>query len=77
MGLANETAADDELHATANKRAADLAAGPRRAIALTKQLLRQAADADLASMLEQEALAQGIAAVTEDHLSRRAAFLAR
>jgi 2-(1,2-epoxy-1,2-dihydrophenyl)acetyl-CoA isomerase len=77
LGLANETAADDELHATANKRAADLAAGPRRAIALTKQLLRQAADADLASMLEQEALAQGIAAVTEDHLSRRAAFLAR
>ena len=76
-GLANETAADDELQATATQRANDLAAGPRRAFALTKQLLTRAADADLGSMLEQEALAQGIAAATEDHISRRTAFLER
>src|SRR5262249_53907019 len=46
-GLATETATDDALHATATRRAADLAAGPRRAFALTKQLLVRAADAEL------------------------------
>lgn len=76
-GLANETVADDELRATALQRATDLAAGPSRAFALTKQLLSRATDADLGSMLEQEALAQGVAAATEDHISRRTAFLER
>ena len=77
LGLANETVADDELRTTATQRAADLAAGPSQAFALTKQLLVRAADADLSSMLEQEALAQGIAAATEDHVDRRTTFLDR
>ena len=77
LGLANEVVADGDLQTVVAKRAAELAAGPDKAFALTKQLLVRAADAHLATMLAQEALSQGVAAATTEHIERRAAFLSR
>jgi 2-(1,2-epoxy-1,2-dihydrophenyl)acetyl-CoA isomerase len=77
LGLANEVVPDAELRAKAAALAAELAAGPGTAFALTKRLLVTAADTDLSTVLEQEALAQGVAAATDEHLRRRTAFLER
>ncbi len=77
LGLANRAVPDADLRALAAERAAELADGPTAAFALTKQLLVRAASADLPAMLEQEALAQGVAASNPEHVARRTAFLRR
>lgn len=75
LGLATRTVADAELPAAAADEAATLAAGPAKALALTKRLLRSAAELPLERVLEREALSQGIAAGHQDHVTRRTAFL--
>lgn len=75
LGLATRIVEDTELAETAANEAADLAAGPAKALALTKRLLRSAAELPLEQVLEREALAQGSAASHEDHVTRRSAFL--
>lgn len=75
LGLATRVVEDTELARTAGNEAADLAAGPTKALALTKRLLHSAAELPLEQVLEREALGQGVAASHDDHLRRRSAFL--
>jgi 2-(1,2-epoxy-1,2-dihydrophenyl)acetyl-CoA isomerase len=65
----------DKLAARTAERAAGLAAGPTRALALTKRLLADVATTPLAEQLEREADAQVEAAATEDFREGVAAFL--
>lgn len=75
LGLATRVVEDTELAEVAADEAADLAAGPGKALALTKRLLRDAAELPLEQALEREALSQGVAAKHEEHVTRRTAFL--
>ena len=77
LGLANAVVAPERLLEEALDRATALAAGPRRAFALTKRALREAEQGSLDDALEREAEFQGIAGRDREHLERRAAFLAR
>lgn len=74
LGLVNEVVADDQVETAAQRRAAQLAAGPSYALALTKRLMVHAAAQDPGHMLELEARAQGAAAATEEHAEGVAAF---
>ena len=76
LGLATEVVVAEALSERARDRAAELAAGPRLAQALTKRLLRSAQVDDLATTMALEARSQGTAALGEDHLRLRTAFLA-
>ncbi|GAA4910486.1 short chain enoyl-CoA hydratase /enoyl-CoA hydratase [Actinomycetospora succinea] len=75
LGLATRVVDDAELAATAASEAAALAAGPTTSLALTKRLLRAAADLPLDAVLDREALGQGVAAQQHEHVARRTAFL--
>lgn len=77
LGLVTRVVGDAELAETAAHEAAELAAGPAKTLALTKQLLREAAQLPFEQVLEREALAQGIAAGHDDHVTRRSAFLSK
>ena len=66
LGLVNRVVADGELDKTAREWAARLAAGPTRALALTKQLVNASLDADRATAFAAEAAAQEINMTTED-----------
>lgn len=77
LGLANAVVEPGLLIEEALERAASLAAGPRLAFALTKRTLREAEHGRLDEALDREAEFQGIAGSDQEHLDRRAAFLAR
>lgn len=66
LGLVNRVVADGELDKTAREWAARLAAGPTRALALTKQLVNASLDTDRATAFATEAAAQEINMTTED-----------
>jgi 2-(1,2-epoxy-1,2-dihydrophenyl)acetyl-CoA isomerase len=74
-GLAERVVPADELPAAAAELAAQLAAMPTRALAMTKRLLEQAPHATLAEQLEAEAGFQAEAAATEDFAEGVRAFL--
>jgi 2-(1,2-epoxy-1,2-dihydrophenyl)acetyl-CoA isomerase len=69
-GLVDEVVEPDRL----GERAAELAAGPTRALAQTKRLLDHAATATLEEQLEREAQVQAAAARTADFAEGVAAF---
>lgn len=73
-GLVAEVVEADAFPARVAERAAELAAGPTRAVALTKRLYDAAATSTLEEQLEQEAAAQSEAAQTEDFREGVAAF---
>ena len=73
-GLVSEVVEADAFAARVAERAAELAAGPTRAIALTKRLYDQAATSTLEAQLEREAEAQVEAAQTEDFREGVSAF---
>jgi 2-(1,2-epoxy-1,2-dihydrophenyl)acetyl-CoA isomerase len=73
-GLVSEVVEAESLAARVAERAAELAAGPTRAIALTKRLYDDAATATLEQQLEREAEAQAEAAQTNDFREGVAAF---
>jgi 2-(1,2-epoxy-1,2-dihydrophenyl)acetyl-CoA isomerase len=73
-GLVSEVVEADSFSARVEERAAELAAAPTRAIALTKRLYDEAATATLEEQLEREALAQAEAAQTDDFREGVAAF---
>jgi 2-(1,2-epoxy-1,2-dihydrophenyl)acetyl-CoA isomerase len=73
-GIVSEVVEADAFGARVTERAAELAAGPTRAIALTKRLYDEAATATLEEQLEREAVAQAEAAQTEDFREGVAAF---
>ena len=73
-GLVSEVVEADAFPARVAERAAELAAAPTRAIALTKRLYDEAAAATLEAQLEREAAAQAEAAQTNDFREGVAAF---
>jgi 2-(1,2-epoxy-1,2-dihydrophenyl)acetyl-CoA isomerase len=73
-GIVSEVVEAESFAARVAERAAELAAGPTRAIALTKQLYDTAATATLEEQLEREAEAQAEAAQTADFREGVAAF---
>jgi 2-(1,2-epoxy-1,2-dihydrophenyl)acetyl-CoA isomerase len=73
-GLVSEVIEADSFTARVAERAAELAAAPTRAIALTKRLYDEAATATLEEQLEREAAAQAEAAQTDDFREGVAAF---
>jgi 2-(1,2-epoxy-1,2-dihydrophenyl)acetyl-CoA isomerase len=73
-GIVSEVVEADSFPARVAERAAELAAGPTRAIALTKRLYDEAATSTLEEQLEREAAAQAEAAQTADFREGVAAF---
>jgi 2-(1,2-epoxy-1,2-dihydrophenyl)acetyl-CoA isomerase len=73
-GLVSEVVEADAFAARMTERAAQLAAAPTRAIALTKRLYDEAATSTLEDQLEREAAAQAEAAQTDDFREGVAAF---
>jgi 2-(1,2-epoxy-1,2-dihydrophenyl)acetyl-CoA isomerase len=73
-GLVSQVVEADSFAARVAERAAELAAAPTRAIALTKRLYDTAAIATLEEQLEREAEAQAEAAQTEDFREGVTAF---
>jgi 2-(1,2-epoxy-1,2-dihydrophenyl)acetyl-CoA isomerase len=74
-GLVSEVVEADAFEARIAERAAELAAGPTRAIALTKRLFDEAGTNTLEQQLELEAELQTEAAQTEDFREGVAAFV--
>ncbi len=74
-GLVSEVVEADALLARTQERAAELAALPTRAIAMTKRLFERAASSRLDDQLELEAQIQLAATRTEDFAEGVAAFL--
>ncbi|MFI7383360.1 enoyl-CoA hydratase/isomerase family protein [Streptomyces sp. NPDC049813] len=77
LGLVNRAVPDAELEATARHWARRLAAGPTRALALTKQLLNAALDTDRGTAFAAEAAAQELNMATHDAREGVAAFRER
>jgi enoyl-CoA hydratase len=77
MGLANRLVEDAELASTAAGLAATIAANAPRAVRATKRALRIALDADLATVLEVEGLAQAATQESDDAAEGWAAFRER
>lgn len=77
FGLVNRVVADAELSGTARMWAERLAAGPTRALALTKQLVNASLEADRAAAFAAEAAAQEINATTADAAEGVLAFTER
>jgi 2-(1,2-epoxy-1,2-dihydrophenyl)acetyl-CoA isomerase len=75
LGLVNKVVPPDALVGEANALAAKIASLPARAIGLTKRLLNQSLNNDLAAQLEAEAFAQETAGRTEDHYEGVVAFI--
>ncbi len=77
VGLLTEVVARDEFEHRWREVARDLAAGPTRAFALTKQLVHAASERSLDEQLDDEVDAQSAAGRTSDHLEGVQAFLAK
>ncbi|MFI0964008.1 enoyl-CoA hydratase/isomerase family protein [Streptomyces sp. NPDC021080] len=77
IGLVNKVVAPDELEKTARAWAERLAAGPTRALALTKQLVNASLDADRGTAFAAEAAAQEINMTTADAAEGVASFVDR
>lgn len=73
-GIVNQVVADDELADEAAVLAERLAAGPTRALGLTKRAFNRALLPDLEGILDYEAHLQEIAGSTQDHAEGLAAF---
>jgi 2-(1,2-epoxy-1,2-dihydrophenyl)acetyl-CoA isomerase len=73
-GLAYRCVPADELDATAQELAARLAAGPTRALGLSKQLLNRSFETDLERALEREGAFQALAATSRDLAEGMASF---
>lgn len=76
-GISGEIVEAAQVVPTAQRIAADLAAGPTVAYAESKRLLAQGMDRPLADVLEEEARGQVACGATDDHAAAVKAFLAR
>lgn len=74
-GLANRVVPHDELIATAQTWARRLAQGPTLALSMTKRMVNNEWQMDLASALEAEAQAQALLLMADDHRIFYEAFL--
>ncbi|MGW0943936.1 enoyl-CoA hydratase/isomerase family protein [Streptomyces sp. NPDC002623] len=77
LGLVNRVVPDGDLDKTAREWAARLAAGPTRALALTKQLVNASLDTDRTTAFAAEATAQEINMTTTDAREGVASFTER
>ncbi|MFE2299578.1 enoyl-CoA hydratase/isomerase family protein [Streptomyces sp. NPDC059445] len=77
IGLVNRVVPAEELEKTARAWAERLAAGPTRALALTKQLVNASLDSDRATAFAAEAAAQEINMTTADANEGVASFVER
>ncbi|MBX7549720.1 enoyl-CoA hydratase/isomerase family protein [Streptomyces sp. tea 10] len=77
LGLVNRVVPDGDLEKTARAWAARLAAGPTRALALTKHLVNTSLDTDRATAFAAEAWAQEINMTTADAQDGLRAFVER
>jgi len=77
LGFVNRVVPAAELMDAAHSFAAEIARGPAVAMALTKTALNLSSTASLAHMMEVEALAQAVAASTDEHKEGLAAFAGR
>lgn len=75
LGLVNQVVPHDRLEATVAELAGRLSQGPTRALGLTKRMLQQALEVDMAAALEYEAQMQDLAYQTADHREGVTAFL--
>jgi len=75
LGLFNQVVPAAELDKTVEDLAHRLAAGPTKALGLSKRVVNRVSTLDLADALEYEALHQDIAGGTSDHLEAVKAFL--
>ncbi|HEX7124899.1 MAG TPA: enoyl-CoA hydratase-related protein [Thermodesulfobacteriota bacterium] len=74
LGAVNRLVAPEAVLPTARELAARLAAGPRHALALAKQMVNRYATLDLRAALEHEAVAQALTMQTADHREGALAF---
>jgi 2-(1,2-epoxy-1,2-dihydrophenyl)acetyl-CoA isomerase len=77
LGLVNRVVPADDLEKTARAWAKRLAAGPTRALALTKQLVNSSLDSDRTTAFSAEATAQEINMTTADAQEGVASFVER
>jgi 2-(1,2-epoxy-1,2-dihydrophenyl)acetyl-CoA isomerase len=77
LGLFDSVIRADDFEAEWRRLARALAAGPTRALALTKKLVNEAADRSLDEQLDLEVEAQTQAGQTDDHLEGVKAFLGK
>jgi 2-(1,2-epoxy-1,2-dihydrophenyl)acetyl-CoA isomerase len=77
LGLAYRSVEPDVLDGEASDLAARLAAGPTRALGLSKRLLNTSFESDLAGSLEREAAYQSLATTSSDLVEGMAAFKER
>jgi 2-(1,2-epoxy-1,2-dihydrophenyl)acetyl-CoA isomerase len=77
LGLAYRCLEPDELEVEASALAERLAAGPTRALGLSKRLLNESFETDLADSLEREAAYQSLATASADLVEGMAAFKER
>jgi 2-(1,2-epoxy-1,2-dihydrophenyl)acetyl-CoA isomerase len=77
IGLVNVVVPGSELEKTAGQWAERLAAGPTKAIALTKWLLNRSLDSDRLTAFNEESWAQEVVTGTEDCMEGRASFAER
>ncbi len=75
LGLVNRVVEDDQLDVLVGDWAAELAAGPPLALAMTKRLLDQGSRSSLAEALDAEAFAQSVNFSTADTAEALRAFL--
>ena len=74
FGLVAKVVPVDKLMPTALEIAAKLAAGPTKAIGLTKRALNKSVSSDLETILEYESYIQEVAGATSDHIEAVKAF---
>ena len=74
FGLVSKVVPVEQLMATARKLALRLAAGPTKAIGLTKRALDKSISSDLETVLQYESYLQEIAGTTSDHIEAVRAF---
>ncbi|HMF04049.1 MAG TPA: enoyl-CoA hydratase-related protein [Acidimicrobiia bacterium] len=77
LGLAYRCVEPDRLEGEASELAARLAAGPTRALGLSKRLLNASFETGLADALEREAASQSLATTSSDLVEGMAAFKER
>ena len=75
LGLVNKVVPAAELDRTVDDLAHRLAAGPTKALGLSKRVVNRVSTLDLADALEYEAIHQDVAGRTSDHLEAVKAFL--
>ncbi len=76
-GLVNKVVPHEELLAATQEWARRLAQGPTQALAMTKRMLNNELNMDLASAIEAEAQAQALLLMGEDHRRFYEAFKAK